>query len=507
MRSMNALVTAAALPLLGGAVQCHAQWSDDATVNTLVSGDQEQCAVSHSIACPDGGTWIAWYDAGAGYDIMAQKIDASGTPVFASPIQVLDQSLSYVQDFDLCAAGTGCAVATADGANTEVICIDGDGSIRWYHNFGDGGGYHANAQVCELNDGFIAAGWMDEELSKVHRIAEDGSLMWAAPVELSDSGSLSMSDLQPSSDHNVIASLVAWTTFTGPKRLKAQCIRADGSLVWAVPGVSVFTSGSLQFGNYPEFIVDDAGGSIFTWYNTSDLQSYVQWIDADGTIAMGSSGLQVLSSGNLLHTGPSACFDATTGEATVFCTRLTSNQADRGVQAARVNMAGDLLWGTAGVEITAVGSSGTPHDMHAVQQGALACVGWLDLDVTGSGTAHSAALSSTGASAWERLMGGPDADRSDLSLVSHDDMLVASWLDGRDGSDRAWAQNVNNDGTLGGSAGCEGDFNSDGEVGVEDLLAMLAVWGDADAQVDLNGDGEVGVEDLLALLALWGECG
>jgi 6-phosphogluconolactonase (cycloisomerase 2 family) len=45
----------------------------------------------------------------------------------------------------------------------------------------------------------------------------------------------------------------------------------------------------------------------------------------------------------------------------------------------------------------------------------------------------------------------------------------------------------------------------DGEVDVEDLLALLAAWGTAGA-CDLNGDGDVDVDDLLELLAAWGGC-
>jgi hypothetical protein len=48
------------------------------------------------------------------------------------------------------------------------------------------------------------------------------------------------------------------------------------------------------------------------------------------------------------------------------------------------------------------------------------------------------------------------------------------------------------------------DLDGDGEVGVSDLLIMLASWGGcADCPADLNGDGIVDVSDLLALLAAW----
>jgi hypothetical protein len=71
---------------------------------------------------------------------------------------------------------------------------------------------------------------------------------------------------------------------------------------------------------------------------------------------------------------------------------------------------------------------------------------------------------------------------------------------------------LDNDGILDSCAGgCVADLNCDGDVGVPDLLAMLANWGvctggpDPCAS-DLNGDQTVGVSDLLLLLGLWAAC-
>ena len=54
-----------------------------------------------------------------------------------------------------------------------------------------------------------------------------------------------------------------------------------------------------------------------------------------------------------------------------------------------------------------------------------------------------------------------------------------------------------------------GDLNGDGMVGIEDLLALLKMWGFCPdppdpCPADLDGDGEVGIIDFLLLLANWG---
>ena len=55
---------------------------------------------------------------------------------------------------------------------------------------------------------------------------------------------------------------------------------------------------------------------------------------------------------------------------------------------------------------------------------------------------------------------------------------------------------------------CRGDIDSDGEVGIDDFLLVLACWGldPALCQADLDGDGEIGIDDFLILLADWGPC-
>ncbi|MCH8152269.1 MAG: hypothetical protein IH830_07840, partial [Planctomycetes bacterium] len=54
---------------------------------------------------------------------------------------------------------------------------------------------------------------------------------------------------------------------------------------------------------------------------------------------------------------------------------------------------------------------------------------------------------------------------------------------------------------------CPWDLDAGGNVGITDLLALLAAWGtDPGGPPDFDGDGTVGILDLLALLANWGPC-
>jgi hypothetical protein len=54
---------------------------------------------------------------------------------------------------------------------------------------------------------------------------------------------------------------------------------------------------------------------------------------------------------------------------------------------------------------------------------------------------------------------------------------------------------------------CPGDFNRDGVIAFDDLIALLAAWGPCPScPFDLDGDFEVGFSDLLIVLESWGPC-
>ena len=48
--------------------------------------------------------------------------------------------------------------------------------------------------------------------------------------------------------------------------------------------------------------------------------------------------------------------------------------------------------------------------------------------------------------------------------------------------------------------------NNDGEVGVDEVLVLIAAWGTDDSQADVNGDGTIDTNDVLLVLSAWGPC-
>ncbi|HZW09743.1 MAG TPA: zinc-dependent metalloprotease family protein [Phycisphaerales bacterium] len=54
-----------------------------------------------------------------------------------------------------------------------------------------------------------------------------------------------------------------------------------------------------------------------------------------------------------------------------------------------------------------------------------------------------------------------------------------------------------------GADGCVADFNGDGAVNTQDVLAFLNAWNAGDSSADINGDGTINTQDVLAFLNLW----
>ncbi len=50
------------------------------------------------------------------------------------------------------------------------------------------------------------------------------------------------------------------------------------------------------------------------------------------------------------------------------------------------------------------------------------------------------------------------------------------------------------------------DFSGDGNVGVNDLVALIAAWNCTGCIEDIDNDGIVGVNDLIVLISYWGPC-
>jgi hypothetical protein len=100
---------------------------------------------------------------------------------------------------------------------------------------------------------------------------------------------------------------------------------------------------------------------------------------------------------------------------------------------------------------------------------------------------------------WSHRHGGAGDDRGYSIAVGRDKVVAAGWAYSFGGGGGDLHLAAYSDPAL----GCAADFNSDGAVSTQDVLAFLNAWNVRDPSADIDGDGVINTQDVLAFLNLW----
>lgn len=478
--------------------------ASDPTVVYATSTDDVQAKVG---AAPDEGMYVCFLS-GSGYDVMLSRLDRDGKSAWAAPVVVEDRTLSSTTDYGFAVDASGnayCAFDSTSPQGIKFVSLDPSGAVRWSRQVYSGSGALL-ARCTVASDGAAWISYLEGSSTKVQRYTSDGTATFASPIAITETGATQAhADLQPSVDGAIIVSCVRYTTFTGAKVLRAHRINADGTKPWAATGVPVFTTGSLQFGNYPTFIPDGAGGAYFCWYATSPLQCYAQRVTADGVVLYGTSGIAVTTTTTGAERVSPSMVLGTDGRLYVFWSQHTPSSSIYGTYG-QCFAKGARQWGANGAAVEPLAtvysrtwataarvgdgivcffddsSAATQDNLECVRMNPDGTVAWhVDVAVNPGTKYRHAAMPASGDAAAIVWQGAPTVGAvSDL-----------------------WGARIDADGVLGPPpAGTPGDLNGDGMVDASDLAAMLAQWGGA-GTADLDGDGSVGASDLAILLGNW----
>lgn len=503
-----ALIAAAGTPAL-------AQWSDDSTIHQVVADGSGEQVQPKMVPTLDGGCYISWYSSEVGYDVRLQRLDASGNEMWAhNGILIADRGFSSTEDYGLDVDSNGNAVlAFRDdrfgGVVVTAQSIAPDGTALWGANgvqLGNSADSIHSPDIASTSDGKAVVGWINNLDTNLAQIDEMGSTVWT--TALSDPGgqSINVASMHRSDNGAVIVSWVQYGFFLGPKHLHAQKIASDGTEAWASPA-AVFDGGSLQFGNYPEFVADGSGGAVFSWYDTANgLNVYAQHILSDGSEAFPHDGA-VASTVLRERVSPAATYDPATDSVYVSWIELDNNQGNHGVYAQRIDASGARLWTDGGKVISAIDTleSGTINTN--VLDGNLV-VSWIE-NAGGFGLeqvlAH--AVKPDGTDAWAGgtvAVASDSAERARLTTtVSSDGFLIAGWQVGDFGVADLETHNINADGSLGVSS-CAADLTGDGSLNFLDVSAFLTAFGNMDPSADFEADGSFNFLDVSAFLSAFG---
>ncbi len=472
MKNKMALVTALIM-CLTVVETAWGQWSSDPATNLPLADKLNNDQVQPKVRpLPDSQWYVSWFDADpnspppVGYDVYLQRLDANGFEQFPHDgTMVADLSNSSTEDYGLDIDTAGNALLafldTREGKNQQVTAakMDQSGNPLWGTNgvqLTSDSSQHYAPKIAGTSDGGVVVAWTaafgKTSNVKLQKLDQNGNPVWRQPVVFHESGyQYFLADLHAADNGSVIVSWVRENGFFSDKQLRANKVSAKGKKLWGKSNVAIFDQGSLQFGNFPYFILDGSGGAVFAWYTSSPaLQCFAQHIRADGSEAFPHNGSAVSTNTSNVRVDPSVSYRAATDKTFVFWTEEDSNQFYNGVYGQKFNGQGTSEWGGTGVVLIPLGND-TQTFVKNVQMGGESLVFWVDSPGYGLSTMQAAKLNGQGkAMCAPFAVSSAPSDKYGLSVATAPSGLTAvAWTDDRIGNNAIYIQNVNPDCSLG----------------------------------------------------------
>ncbi|MCA8973446.1 MAG: hypothetical protein KDC98_01930 [Planctomycetes bacterium] len=452
--------------LLALADPAQAQWSSTSAANLAIgdgAGDQVQAKV---VPTADGGCYISWFDSDPngspafGYDVRLQRLDAGGHELWPHRgILVADRGFSSTQDYGLDVDLFDHALLTFrddrfGGTQITAARVDPAGTLVWGSNgvqLTNTTAFVAVPKICGTSDGNCVVAWTENADVQVQKLDPAGTAVWAANVVLSAAGSnLASSDLHAADAGGAILALQQSGSFTSPRHLLAQKLDIGGNLLWGPAHLAVFDNGSLQFGNYPRFVVDGSGGAVFGWYSsTPALECRAQHVDAAGVEQFAHNGVSA-STGPGDRVNPGVAFDPATQ--TTFLAYVEQSGGQYRIAAQSFDAIGNRQWSPTGAPITTYGAAAVA-DVNALAIAGMMAF-WTEEPGFAQDRVYGARLDAAGTTVVPRfaVSSTPAVKYRIAAAASSLGYAILLWQDQGSGTSDILAQNALPNGSLGGVA-------------------------------------------------------
>jgi hypothetical protein len=449
-----------------------AQWSSDPSKNLALAdnndgADQVQPKVK---PFPSGGWYVSWFDADPksppplGYSVYLQRLSPGGVERFKHDgIEVAHLSNSSTEDYGLDIDTAGNALLafldTREGANPQVTAAKmGPGGKALWGARGvqlTKGSVHSNAspKIAGTSDGAVVVAWTSDSNTVLQKLDTNGKPLWGQGVVLSETGYNSwLADLHAADNGSVIVSWVRNQGFGSDSQLRANKLSAAGKLLWGKNNVTIFDTGSLQFGHFPYFVPDGKGGAVFAWYtNSPALQCFAQHVLADGSEAFPHNGAAASTNTTDVRVDPAASYRAATDEVFLVWTEEDANQTVNGIYAQKFGPKGGRRWGQTGLVIVPLGADSEILPSN-VQVGDGALMFWIDVKSFGNASIQAARLQDSGelkCAQFPVSTAMSNKGRPAAGIVTATGLAAIAFEDDRIGNNGIYIQNVNRDCSLG----------------------------------------------------------
>jgi hypothetical protein len=368
------------------------QWTTIGVPICRATGDQYNPTIASDGA---GGAIITWYDfrsgGTTGYDIYAQRVNASGAVQWTTDGVAICTAASTQQSPTIVSDGAGGAIITwhdyRGGAYADIYAqrVNGAGTVQWPAN----GVAICAATYNQVSPTIVPDGaggavitWDDLRGGAswdiyAQRVNASGAVQWPADGVALCTASYDQSSPKIASD-GAGGAIVTWQDLRNGASLDiyAQRVSAAGVVQWTANGVALCAAGNSQLD--AAIASDGAGGAIVTW---DDIRSgayydiYAQRVSAAGAVQWTADGVALCTAGNN-QLNPAIASDGAGGAVITWQDMRGGTYYD--VYAQRVSAAGVVQWTANGVALsTATNDQRYPVIVSDGAGGAI--VTWQDL--------------------------------------------------------------------------------------------------------------------------------
>lgn len=336
-------------------------WQKNGVPVCLAEENQRQPKI---ISDGAGGVIITWHDLRRGIsdsDIYAQRIDASGSPLWkVDGITVCDE-INEQDSPCIVTDGAGGAIIIWQDTRTNyddlyAQRINHNGEVLWKEN-----GvpvclvYGSQSAPVAVEDGHGGAVIVWQDFRKqfadlyAQRIDSSGSILW-------DKAGVTVCGARGHESYPVITgngaegAIIAWMDMRNDNTdIFAQQLDGNGDIIWETDGIPISIAQEKQ--DYPVIATDGAGGAIIAWW---DLRSgkydiYAQRVDLEGNSLWKDDGLPVCIEAGIQNYVAIAGDGA--GGAILSWNDNRSSSFD--IYAQRIDSGGNSLWNNNGTLVSA----------------------------------------------------------------------------------------------------------------------------------------------------------
>ena len=449
----------------------HAQWQPDGIAVSAFTNYQTTQAIASDGA---GGAIVTWHDfrSGTSYDIYAQRVDVSGAVVWtADGVPLATVTANQAVPTIVSDGAGGAIVAWYDDRtccfNSDIYAqrIDASGTVLWAPD----GVALCTATKDQIRPEIVSDGaggaivvWEDGRISGTNRnvfaqrISAAGAVLWTANgVALCTAANNQYLPKIVSDDAG--GAIVTWTDFRigGVSDIFVQRVNAAGATLWAANGVGLSGPSSSEYS--PVIVADGSGGAIVTWqdFRTGTGDIYAQRINAPGAIQWTLDGVLISATGwdvNGQMVSDGAGGAIVTWQLVVNSDEFPNSDYDLYVQ--RVDATGTLQWTLGGVAIsTAVGNQSSSTMIPDGLGGAI--IAWEDSLVGGTSNYDIRAqrVNASGTAQWTpgsvAVSVADNEQRRPAILADGSGGAIVAWEDFRNGSNMdIFAMQIGPDGTI-----------------------------------------------------------